>query len=71
MITLTATATKITCNIIFDALLMQSPHIVFESPDKGNVTYSVHYMPNDTELEYHFSWLVNELKAEQNFVAAP
>ena len=62
MIALTATATQTTKRTIFDVLRMRNPHIVFESPNKENITYSVEYVQKDFDLELYFSWLVEELK---------
>lgn len=42
--------------------MMRHPKIIFESPNKGNVAYSVEYMNKDYELEYYFEWLADELK---------
>lgn len=61
LLALTATATETTRDVIFDVLNMNSPHVVYESPNKGNVTYGVVYMPNDIDLEQYFDWLAEEL----------
>jgi superfamily II DNA helicase RecQ len=47
MIALTATAAKSTRDIIFDVLLMDNPYVIFESPNKDNITYVVEYMARD------------------------
>ena len=61
MIALTATATKLTKNTILSVLLMENPYEIKESSNKSNVTYSVEYMPKDSDHELHFGWLVDEL----------
>jgi superfamily II DNA helicase RecQ len=61
MMALTATATKATRDVIFNVLNMKSPHVIYESPNKGNITYSVQYMPNNIDLEQYFGWLAKEL----------
>lgn len=49
MVALTATATKLTKDIIFNVLLRDSPFEIKESPNKVNVTYIVECMDKDTE----------------------
>ena len=61
MIAPTATATKLTKDTILSVLLMENPYEIKESPNKSNVTYSVEYMPKDSDHELHFGWLVDEL----------
>jgi superfamily II DNA helicase RecQ len=40
---------------------MKSPHVIYESPNKGNITCSVQYIPNNIDLEQYFGWLAKEL----------
>ena len=61
MIAPTATATKLTKDTILSVLLMENPYEMKESPNKSNVTYSVEYMPKDSDHELYFGWLVDEL----------
>ena len=61
MIALTATATKLTKDTILNVLLVENPYEIKESPNKSNVTYSVEYMPKDSDHELYFGWLVDEL----------
>ena len=61
MIALTATATKLTRETILNVLLMENPFEIKESPNKVNVTFTVECMDRDTELEFYFGWLVEEL----------
>ena len=61
IIALTATATSLTRKTIMDVLLMDNPHVIFESPGKPNVAYSVYYTPKDRSLEDYFQWLGDEL----------
>lgn len=44
-----------------DVLLMDNPYIIYESPDKSNIAYSVLYMSRDESLPKYFEWLVKEL----------
>ena len=60
MVALTATATKLTGDTILSLLNMEN---VVEI--KLNVAYVVQYMDKDTELEFYFSWLTDELKQSQ------
>ena len=64
IIALTATATKLTKNTILNVLLMDNPYEIKESPNKLNLTYIVEYMHKDTDLEFYFGWLVDELKTK-------
>ena len=61
-IALTATATKDTRETIFEVLLMNSPHVVTESPDKANISYVVQYMGKKASLAEYLSWISNEVK---------
>lgn len=63
-IALTATATKTTRDVIYHVLKMKLPYLVYESPNKGNITYNVTYMPNDIDLDQYFGWLAEELIAK-------
>ena len=65
IIALTATATKITRETIFDVLLMDNPHVIFESTNKKNIAYLVEYMPRDVDLEHYFGWLLDELREKK------
>ena len=65
MVALTATATKLTKDTILSLLNMENVEEIRESPNKLNVTYVVQYMDKDTELEFYFGWLTDELKQNQ------
>ena len=65
MIALTATATKLTKDTILNVLLMDDPDVIKESPNKLNLTYIVECMHKDTDLEFYFGWLIDELKSKQ------
>ena len=41
---------------------MEKPFEVQEGPNKPNVTYIVQCMQKDTDHEFYFEWLVEELK---------
>ena len=74
MVALTASATKLTRDTILSLLNMANVVEIKESPNKLNVAYVVQYMDKDTELEFYFSWLTDELKrsqekTEQSFTA--
>ena len=56
LLALTATATESTREVIFDVLNIQAPYVVYESPNKGNITNSVTYMPNNIDFEQYFGW---------------
>ena len=62
MIALTATATKLTEDTILDVVLMDNPYVIKESPNKVNLTYIVECMHKDTDLEFYFAWLIDQLK---------
>ena len=62
---LTATATRETRETIMDVLLMDHPYVIFESPGKPNIAYSVYYIPKDRSLEDYFQWLGDELLTER------
>ena len=40
---------------------MDNLHIIYESPDKSNIAYSVLYMSRNESLAKYFEWLVKEL----------
>ena len=65
MIALTATATKLTKDTIHNVLLMDDPYEIIDSPNKLNLTYIVECMSRDTDLEFYFGWLIDELKTKQ------
>ena len=44
---------------------MENTVEIRESPNKLNVAYVVQYMDKDTELEFYFGWLTDELKQNQ------
>lgn len=62
MMALTATATEDTKKTIIDVLRMTNVYEVAESPNKDNITYVVNYMPNDSEVQDYFNWIVKEIK---------
>ena len=62
---LTATATTSTRQTITEILLMDNPHVIYESPSKANIAYSVHYMDKERSVEDYFRWLADELKEEK------
>ena len=57
MIALTATATEETRKTIIDVLRLRNVCEVADSPNKGNVTYVVTYMPNDSDVQDFFNWI--------------
>jgi superfamily II DNA helicase RecQ len=61
MVALTATATHLTRDTILSLLEMRNVYEIKESPNKLNLTYVVEYMDKDTELEFYFDWLTDEL----------
>ena len=65
MIALTATATKLTKDTILNVLLMDDPYEIKDSPNKLNLTYVVECMSKDTDLEFYFGWLIDELKIKK------
>ena len=48
-----------------DVLLMDNPHVIFESPGKPNVAYSVYYISEDKSLEDYFHSLGDELMTHE------
>lgn len=62
MIALTATATKLTKETILNILLTENPFEVQDGPNKPNVTYIVQCTQKDTDHEFYFAWLIEELK---------
>ena len=65
VIALTATATKLTKDTILNVLLMDDPYEIKDSPNKLNLTYVVECMSKDTDLEFYFGWLIDELKIKK------
>ncbi|XP_022803496.1 uncharacterized protein LOC111340847 isoform X2 [Stylophora pistillata] len=65
VVALTATATKLTRDTVFNLLNMKNAVEIKESPNKLNVAYVVQYMDKDMELEFYFGWLTDELKQSQ------
>ena len=65
MVALTATATKLTKDTILNLLSMEGAVEITESPNKLNVAYVVQYMDKNTELEFYFAWLTDELKRDR------
>ena len=61
ILALTATATSTTKKTILDVLLMKNPYIIYESPNKSNIAYSVLYMARDKSTSHYFEWLGKEL----------
>ena len=60
LLTLTATASKGTKDVIINILGMQNAYVISESPGKPNIKYIVEYMPRDSTVEQYFTCLVNE-----------
>ena len=50
---------------IMDVLLMNHPLVIFESPGKPNIAYSVYYIPKERCLGDYFQWLGDELLTEK------
>ena len=65
MIALAATATQVTKETILSILCMDDCFKIEESPNKINVSYAVECMHKDTELEFYFIWLADELKSKE------
>ena len=40
---------------------MKDPHVIYESPSKTNIAYSVLYMDKDRAVKDYFQWLVGEI----------
>ena len=49
--------------------MMSNPRVIFESPNRRNVTYSLNYMDKNSELECYFDWLVEDLKEKRESCA--
>lgn len=64
-IALTATATRDTRVAIFDAMLMNEPCLIMESPNKENIAYIVEYMQKSTSLSSYFAWVADEIIAKK------
>ena len=62
VVALTATATKLTRDTVFNLPKTKNAVEIKESRNKLNVTYVVQYMDKDMELEFYFGWLTDELK---------
>ena len=62
VVALTAAATKLTRDTVFNLLNMKNAVEIKESPNKLNVAYVVQYMDKDMELEFYFGWLTDQLK---------
>ena len=60
-IALTATATTDTKETIFEVLAMRDPHLIVESPNKGNISYVVQYMKKNANLAQYFAWIAQEV----------
>ena len=65
MVALTAAATKLTKDTILSLLNMENAVEIRESPNKLNVAYVVQYFDMNTEQEFYFGWLTDELKQNQ------
>ena len=47
--------------------MMRHVKVIFESPNKGNIAYSVEYMSKDYQLEYYFE-LKEKKKSERTII---
>ncbi|XP_022777911.1 mediator of RNA polymerase II transcription subunit 34-like [Stylophora pistillata] len=65
IVALTATATNKTRDTIFDILLMKDPYVIFDSPNKSNLTYSIHYMEKEVDIVYYLGWLADDLRTNK------
>ncbi|XP_022791375.1 mediator of RNA polymerase II transcription subunit 34-like isoform X1 [Stylophora pistillata] len=65
IVALTATATNKTRDTIFDILLMKEPYVIFDSPNKPNLTYSIHYMEKEVDIVYYLGWLADDLRTNK------
>ena len=65
MVTLTAAAAKLTKDTIFSLLNMENAVEIRESPNKLNVACVVQYFDMNTEQEFYFGWLTDEMKQNQ------
>lgn len=61
ILALTATATRDTINTMLEVLMLKLPFVIYESPDKPNIAYSVLYIGKDKSVEHCFKWLSDEL----------
>ena len=62
ILALTATATRDTTSTLSAALLFKDPFVIYQSPDKPNIAYSVQYIKKDhNSLEHCFKQLSDEL----------
>ena len=62
-VALTATATTDTKETIFEVLAMRDPHLIVESPNKGNISYVVQYVKKNANLAQYFAWIAQEVLA--------
>ena len=65
MLALTATATTSTRQTITEILLMDNSHVIYESPSKADIAYSVHYMDKERSVEDYFRWFADELNEKK------
>ena len=65
ILALTATATRSTRETITEVLQLNTPHLIYESPSKNNIAYSVLYIDKERELDQYFKWLVEEMKEKK------
>lgn len=42
---------------------MRDPHLIVESPNKGNISYVVQYMKKNANLAQYFAWIAQEVLA--------
>ena len=54
-VALIATATTETKETTFEVLPMRDPHLIVESPNKGNISYVVQYMKKNANLAQYFA----------------
>jgi superfamily II DNA helicase RecQ len=63
---MTATATNDTRLTIFEAMQIDKPRIIAESPNKDNISYVVQYLQkNVTSASSYFKWLIDKIKVYQ------
>ena len=61
ILAVTATATRDTISILSEVLLFKNIFVIYQSPKKPNIAYSVHYIKKENSLEHRFKWLSDEL----------
>ena len=44
---------------------MKDPHVIFDSPNKPNLTYSIHYMEKEVDIVYYLGWLADDLRTNK------